>query len=276
MSKEKTILEAATDMLHNLPEAVVDKDISAIIDFAVNELGADLHKGNTLDFGQGSVIKVSKKGGKILFDGGMSTGKEYFKNAKDAIASLAAGMDESITEALKTSKYPLVRKTLLEAASDILLNRTESTINEYANSSIEKTMRKIQDIFDLLDEYVMKKNSRLERVLGSGASEYQNEIKKLKEYLIKAEGVFIYDIAQALDMEDILEDNISESTKEMDDIAAKVAELKVGDKTNFGVVVAKGSNSITFKAKDLPKTKITFNQRKMGSRDYVLSALRKA
>ena len=64
--------------------------------------------------------------------------------------------------------------------------------------------------------------------------------------------------------------------KEMDDIAAKVAELKVGDKTNFGVVVAKGSNSITFKAKDLPKTKITFNQRKMGSRDYVLSALRKA
>ena len=94
--KTKTLLEAATDMLHNLPEAVVDKDISAIIDFAVNELGADLHKGNTLDFGQGSVIKVSKKGGKILFDGGMSTGKEYFKNAKDAIASLAVGMDESV------------------------------------------------------------------------------------------------------------------------------------------------------------------------------------
>ena len=62
---------------------------------------------------------------------------------------------------------------------------------------------------------------------------------------------------------------------EMDDIAAKVAELKVGDKTNFGVVVDKSSNSVTFKGKDLPKTKITFNQRKMGSRDYVLSALRK-
>lgn len=244
-------------------------------------------------------------------------------------------------------------KTLLEAATDMLLNRTESTIKEYANSSIEKTIRKISDIFDLLDEYVMKKNSRLERVLGSNASEYQNEIKQLKDHLIKAEQLFLFDIAQVLDMEDIFEessdedeetieekdfksinpsvyrelnklekdidtfglihvksttdnpkigsaashefkslktafddfrlafenafeDNISESTKEMDDIAAKVAELKVGDKTNFGVVVAKGSNSITFKAKDLPKTKITFNQRKMGSRDYVLSALRKA
>ena len=66
-----------------------------------------------------------------------------------------------------------------------------------------------------------------------------------------------------------------EEGTEMDDIAAKVAELKVGDKTNFGVVVDKSSNSVTFKGKDLPKTKITFNQRKMGSRDYVLSALRK-
>lgn len=173
-------------------------------------------------------------------------------------------------------------KTLLEAATDMLLNRTESTINEYANSSVEKTIRKIQDIFDLLDEYVMKKNSRLERVLGSDADEYQNEIKKLKEYLIKAEGVFLYDIAQALDAPEEFEESNEESEEtveestEMDDIAAKVAELKVGDKTNFGVVVAKSSNSVTFKAKDLPKTKITFNQRKMGSRDYVLSALRKA
>lgn len=168
-------------------------------------------------------------------------------------------------------------KTLLEAASDILLNRTESTINEYANSSIEKAIRKIADIFDSLDDYVIKKNSRLERALGSDASEYQNEIKQLKDHLIKAERLFRVDIVhQISDMEDFVEDNISESTKEMDDIAAKVAELKVGDKTNFGVVVAKGSNSITFKAKDLPKTKITFNQRKMGSRDYVLSALRKA
>ena len=172
-------------------------------------------------------------------------------------------------------------KTLLEAATDMLLNRNESTINEYANSSIERTIRKIMDIFDLLDEYVMKKNSRLEKVLGSDADEYRKEIKELKDHLAAAEQVFLFDIAQALDAPEEFDENRDESKEtveegtEMDDIAAKVAELKVGDKTNFGVVVDKSSNSVTFKSKDLPKTKIAFNQRKMGSRDYVLSALTK-
>jgi hypothetical protein len=173
-------------------------------------------------------------------------------------------------------------KTLLEAATDMLLNRNESALNEFENSSIERTVRKITDLFDSLDEYVMKKNSRLERVLGSDASEYQNEIKQLKDYLVKAEQLFLFDIAQALDApnddfeessEESDEEAIEEAT-EVDNIAAKVAELDIHDITNFGVVVALGGNSVTFKAKDLPKTTITFNKRKIGSRDYVLSDLR--
>jgi hypothetical protein len=59
------------------------------------------------------------------------------------------------------------------------------------------------------------------------------------------------------------------------DIVKKVATLNIGDDTNFGRVLEIGVNSITFKAKDLPKTKITFNQRKIGSSDFVLSALTK-
>ena len=59
----------------------------------------------------------------------------------------------------------------------------------------------------------------------------------------------------------------------VEEIKAKVKDIKVGDKTNFGVVVAIGSDNITFKAKDLPKTKISFNQRKMGSRDFVLDKI---
>jgi hypothetical protein len=59
------------------------------------------------------------------------------------------------------------------------------------------------------------------------------------------------------------------------DIVKKVATLNIGDNTNFGRVLEIGTNSITFKAKDLPKTKITFNQRKIGSSDFVLSALTK-
>ena len=59
----------------------------------------------------------------------------------------------------------------------------------------------------------------------------------------------------------------------VEQIAAAVENLKKGDKTNFGVVTDIGSNSISFKAKDLPVTKIAFNQRKMGSKDFVLDKL---
>jgi hypothetical protein len=62
-------------------------------------------------------------------------------------------------------------------------------------------------------------------------------------------------------------------TEDVAKIKKKVAQLEVGDKTNYGTVVAIGSDSITFKAKDTPKTKIVFRQRKMGSPDYLLMNL---
>lgn len=54
-----------------------------------------------------------------------------------------------------------------------------------------------------------------------------------------------------------------------------VSKLKIGDKTNFGIVKEIGKDSIAFKAKDLPVTTIKFNQYKMGSRDLILSKLMK-
>ena len=62
-------------------------------------------------------------------------------------------------------------------------------------------------------------------------------------------------------------------TEDVAKIQKKVDQLEVGDKTNFGAVVAIGSDSITFKAKDTPKTKIAFRQRKMGSPEYLLMKL---
>jgi len=59
----------------------------------------------------------------------------------------------------------------------------------------------------------------------------------------------------------------------VDHIKSLVSTVKIGDSTNFGKVLEIGANSITFKAKDLPKTTIPFNARKMGSRDYVLDKL---
>ena len=59
----------------------------------------------------------------------------------------------------------------------------------------------------------------------------------------------------------------------VEEIKARVAKYKVGDKTNFGVIKAISDTSIEFKSKDLPVTKIAFNQRKMGSKDFVLDRL---
>ena len=64
---------------------------------ATRKLGA-IVKGNTADFGQGAVIDFSIEKGKIKFDGGMSSGVEYFENVKDAISALMIGFDESIEE----------------------------------------------------------------------------------------------------------------------------------------------------------------------------------
>lgn len=160
-------------------------------------------------------------------------------------------------------------KTLLEAATDMLLNKSESVVNEGVPSINMKNL-KSKDIFDLLgkisdtifDKYIGEDGDDAD--IRIAYTDLLNAIDDLHD-VIKNAGLF------ESSSED--EEELEEAT-EVDSIAAKVAELKVGDKTNFGVVVAKGGNSVTFKAKDLPKTKITFNQRKMGSRDYVLSALR--
>ena len=64
----------------------------------------------------------------------------------------------------------------------------------------------------------------------------------------------------------ILNENVAEIKK-------RVAQLEVGDQTNFGVVKAIGPDSITFKALHTPKTEIAFRQRKLGSADYILVKL---
>ena len=68
---------------------------------AAKKAGADI-KGNKIDFGAGSLIDVSIEKGKIKFDGGMSTGVEYFNNAKDAIMAFeSTDLDEASTSDIK-------------------------------------------------------------------------------------------------------------------------------------------------------------------------------
>jgi len=63
-----------------------------------------------------------------------------------------------------------------------------------------------------------------------------------------------------------------EENAEVARITKLALSMKVGDKTNFGVIKKMGKDYITVKAKDTPETKLKFNQRKSGGR-YVLSLL---
>ena len=176
------------------------------------------------------------------------------------------------------NKNSMKNKTLLEAATDMLLNRPESVVAE-AVPSINMEKLSAKDIFAVIHKAI---DALHERVGGEPEDDEDQDMTDVREELMSFTYAFndlvnefkkarLYEASE--EEEDDDSEELEEAT-EVDNIAAKVAELKVGDKTNFGVVVALGGNSVTFKGKDLPKTKITFNQRKMGSRDYVLSALR--
>ena len=89
-------------------EEATNADLKKVLATA-KKLGADV-KGNTADFGQGAVTDFSIEKGKIKFDGGMSSGVEYFKNVKDAISALMTGVDESIEEAVKWWTVTITKK----------------------------------------------------------------------------------------------------------------------------------------------------------------------
>ena len=78
--------------------------------------------------------------------------------------------------------------------------------------------------------------------------------------------------AKEKDLELVKESNDMNENKEVERITKIGKSMKVGDKTTFGVITKMGDDWTQFKAKDTPKTKIKFNQRKSGGR-YVLSLL---
>lgn len=155
-------------------------------------------------------------------------------------------------------------KTLLEAATDILLNRSE----------VSEAKKDLKQIFETLEGAIRDLEEQGDYIKAGDSQKYAKLIDNLfSEAADLRQLCELNGMIKEADCED--EEELEEGTEELDDIAAKVATLKVGDKTNFGQVVSIGGNSVTFKSKDLPKTTIAFKQRKMGSRDYVLTALRK-
>ena len=91
-------------------EEASNADLKKVLATA-KKLGADV-KGNTADFGQGAVTDFSIEKGKIKFDGGMSSGVEYFKNVKDAISALMSGVNESTNLEEASATVAMVLKAL--------------------------------------------------------------------------------------------------------------------------------------------------------------------
>lgn len=92
--REKAIMKVLGESVEESVELeeASNADLKKVLATA-KKLGA-IVKGNTADFGQGAVIDFSIEKSKIKFDGGMSSGVEYFKNVKDAISALMIGFDE--------------------------------------------------------------------------------------------------------------------------------------------------------------------------------------
>ena len=91
-------------------EEASNADLKKVLATA-KKLGADV-KGNTADFGQGAVTDFSIEKGKIKFDGGKSSGVEYFKNVKDAISALMIGVDEATNLEEASATVAMVLKAL--------------------------------------------------------------------------------------------------------------------------------------------------------------------
>lgn len=133
--------------------------------------------------------------------------------------------------------------------------------------NLPQTLKKVETYLEFIEKALSvgsRTNKMVNRDLGGN---YNKEFKKMEDAL----GVIFSEmdeIAMGYAMSESVE--LDESAN---DIAKKVKQLKVGDKTNFGVVTAISNKSITFKAKDTPKTEISFNQRKIGSRDFILDKL---
>ena len=73
----------------------------------------------------------------------------------------------------------------------------------------------------------------------------------------------------------VITEGAAESASAVAAIEKIVSTLKVGDKTNFGVVTKLDGTSVSFKSKDIGVNKIAFKARKMGSKDFVLTQLTK-
>jgi len=185
-------------------------------------------------------------------------------------------LDESsdtLEEGVKTISEDVFKKLLTKAAL-MFTSAKDVADGWYEGASAEMKKMKSALTRDNVEKFVAA-SAALSRVhddassmkSGKDAMAFLSDAAKIESLIMKY-------TEEILKKGVIRKENKSYDLEEgVEDIADIVDGLKKGDKTNFGVVTDIGSNSISFKAKDLPVTKIAFNQRKMGSKDFVLDKL---
>jgi hypothetical protein len=250
--KNKTLLEAATDMLLNRQESVVAEAVPSI----------NMKKLKSKD-----IFGLIEKATESLYD-------KYIDENDDEL-DIRHAYDEFVNafEELNSAFKKAGLYEASEAEEDELHEMTKTAKDIKKGDSFKANLKIPGKGVNIARSYsVIATDDAMDSKIHPG----QRVSIRVKAGNYTT--VVSYDKNHKLDLSDLEENDDEqhdlEEATEVDNIAAKVAELKVGDMTNFGKVMAKSNNSVSFKAKDLPVTKITFNQRKMGSRDYVLSALR--
>jgi hypothetical protein len=185
----------------------------------------------------------------------------YVKDIIDIVAALVIGGGIGIAA--------LLMQRLRNYLSDKADERDAKESAQLLKSTLDKILKdsKSKELISQIKSFPYSSKSTEE------AKKNNEERKKLVRAYSARLKTLLSDDEYAL-INDIYNNTIRESVETLDegveDVKAIVDTLKVGDLTNFGKVLEIGTNSITFKAKDLPKTTIAFNQRKMGSSEFLL------
>jgi hypothetical protein len=126
----------------DLEEAKEDLDINKVLAYA-KKIGGDV-KGSTIDFGQGSVIKVSVAGDKIKFDGGKSSGIETFKSSAAAIAALGKGIDEEADLDEAKAADPANLRSIIANHTALLSKADKPEAKEFHKVAIANAKEKLK------------------------------------------------------------------------------------------------------------------------------------
>ena len=185
----------------------------------------------------------------------------YVKDIIDIVAALVIGGGIGVAA--------LLMQRLRNYLSDKADERDAKASAQLLKSTLDKILKdsKSKELIAQIKSFPYSSKSTEE------AKKNNEERKKLVRAYSARLKTLLSDDEYAL-INDIYNNTIRESADTLEegveDVKSIVATLKVGDTTNFGKVLEIGTNSITFKAKDLPKTTIAFNQRKMGSSEFLL------